>query len=37
MVLYNLFLLTINISLLQLGVYPLANVFLNLDVLFEFR
>ena len=26
-------LLTINISLPQLGVYPLANIFLNLDIL----
>ena len=26
-------LLTINISLLQLGVHPLANIFLNLDIL----
>ena len=24
---------TKNISLLQLGVYPLANIFLNLDIL----
>ena len=24
---------TINISLLQLGVYPLANIFLNLNIL----
>ena len=26
-------LLTTNISLLQLGVYPLANIFFNLDIL----
>ena len=33
MVLYHLFYQQFVISLLQLGVYPLANIFLNLNLL----